>query len=280
LSSLVDRANASEALRASAVGWQGGVGWVLQADASKQRDLFVRLAVSGGRWHAIMIGHRPELVEGATFVVGMPWSQALRWVRGGADPQIDPIKALVQGSVTFQGDLPGPIKLGSWLTAVCQLLAVQGPHGWSGPVSPGPGPVRPVRLRPDGGMPPTRFVDSGGARIAFSVFGRGPSDVVLVPGLFSHVERGWAEPSLARFLTNLSGFTRTVLFDKRGMGLSDRDSRRCSATLQERVDDLTAVVDAAGCSRPALIGFSEGGLPHPDVCGCPPGPGQRGDPDQ
>jgi pimeloyl-ACP methyl ester carboxylesterase/DNA-binding CsgD family transcriptional regulator len=107
--------------------------------------------------------------------------------------------------------------------------------------------------------PTTRYARSGGLNIAYQVFGAGPPDVVLVPGFISHVEFAWQEPLLARFLRKLSAFTRVIAFDKRGMGLSDRDPRRETPSLAERMDDIAAVMDAAGCPRAALLAWSEGG---------------------
>jgi pimeloyl-ACP methyl ester carboxylesterase len=107
--------------------------------------------------------------------------------------------------------------------------------------------------------PMTRYARSGSLNIAYQVFGAGPPDVVLVPGFISHVEFAWQEPLLARFLRKLSTFTRVIAFDKRGMGLSDRDPRRETPSLAERIDDITAVMDAADCPRAALLAWSEGG---------------------
>jgi pimeloyl-ACP methyl ester carboxylesterase/DNA-binding CsgD family transcriptional regulator len=107
--------------------------------------------------------------------------------------------------------------------------------------------------------PTTRYARNGGLNIAYQVFGAGPPDVVLVPGFISHVEFAWHEPLLARFLRKLSAFTRVIAFDKRGMGLSDRDPRRETPSLAERMDDIAAVMDAADCPRGALLAWSEGG---------------------
>jgi pimeloyl-ACP methyl ester carboxylesterase len=107
--------------------------------------------------------------------------------------------------------------------------------------------------------PATRYARSGSLNIAYQVFGAGPPDVVLVPGFISHVEFAWHEPLLARFLGKLAAFARVIAFDKRGMGLSDRDPRRETPSLAERIDDIAAVMDAAGCPRAALLAWSEGG---------------------
>ncbi len=105
--------------------------------------------------------------------------------------------------------------------------------------------------------PTTQYADSAGVSIAYQVHGEGPLDLVFVPGFVSHVELFWSEPAVAAFFRRLASFTRLVVFDKRGQGLSDRLGR--PPTLEESMDDLRAVMDAAGCERPALMGVSEGG---------------------
>jgi pimeloyl-ACP methyl ester carboxylesterase len=103
----------------------------------------------------------------------------------------------------------------------------------------------------------TRYADSDGVSIAYRVHGDGPLDLVLVPGFVSQVELLWEEPEVARFFRRLTSFSRMLVFDKRGQGLSDRPGR--PPTLEESMDDLKAVVQAAGFERPALFGISEGG---------------------
>jgi pimeloyl-ACP methyl ester carboxylesterase len=103
----------------------------------------------------------------------------------------------------------------------------------------------------------TRYADSDGLSIAYQVHGEGPPNLVLTPGFVSHVELIWEEPTIARFLGRLISFARLVVFDKRGQGLSDRPGR--PPTLEESMDDLGAVMDAAGCGRAAILGISEGG---------------------
>jgi pimeloyl-ACP methyl ester carboxylesterase len=82
-------------------------------------------------------------------------------------------------------------------------------------------------------------------------------DLVFVPGFVSHVEHSWEEPGLARFFERLGSFSRLIRLDKRGTGLSDRVS--AIPTLEQRTDDLSAVMDAVDCARAALLGISEGG---------------------
>jgi class 3 adenylate cyclase len=106
--------------------------------------------------------------------------------------------------------------------------------------------------------PTTRYAQSpDGTSIAFQVHGEGPLDLVFVPGFVSHVELVWEEPAIARFLRRLASFARLIVFDKRGQGLSDRLGR--PPTLEESMDDLGAVMDAAGSERAAIFAISEGG---------------------
>ena len=106
-------------------------------------------------------------------------------------------------------------------------------------------------------LPQTRYAKSGDVNIAYQVVGDGPIDLVLVPGWVSNIDVFWEEPTLARLLTRLASFSRLILFDKRGTGLSDRVSDMPS--LEVRMDDVRAVMDAAGSQRAALFGYSEGG---------------------
>ena len=107
--------------------------------------------------------------------------------------------------------------------------------------------------------PETRFAKSGDVHIAYQVVGEGPFDLVYVPGWVSNVGLNWEEPSYARFLTRLASFARLILFDKRGTGLSDRVPDRELPTLEQRMDDVRAVLDATGSERAAMLGVSEGG---------------------
>jgi class 3 adenylate cyclase len=103
----------------------------------------------------------------------------------------------------------------------------------------------------------THYADSDGISIAYQVHGDGPVELVLVPGFVSQVELLWEEPEVARFLRRLTAFSRMLVFDKRGQGLSDRLGR--PPTLEESMDDLRAAIQAAGFERPAVFGVSEGG---------------------
>ena len=105
--------------------------------------------------------------------------------------------------------------------------------------------------------PETHYARSGDVNIAYQVVGDGPLDLVFVMGWVSHLEYFWKEPSFARFLSRLASFSRLILFDKRGTGLSDRVT--ALPTLEERMDDVRAVMEAVGSERAALLGVSEGG---------------------
>ena len=105
--------------------------------------------------------------------------------------------------------------------------------------------------------PETRYARSGDVNIAYQVVGDAPRDLVLVPGWVSNIEVFWEEPACARFLERLATFTRLILFDKRGTGLSDRVADL--PNLETRMDDVRAVMDTVGSERAALLGYSEGG---------------------
>ncbi|PYS92589.1 MAG: adenylate/guanylate cyclase domain-containing protein [Acidobacteria bacterium] len=105
--------------------------------------------------------------------------------------------------------------------------------------------------------PETRYARSGDTQIAYQVIGEGPVDLVYVPGWVTHLEYGWEEPSLARFYRRLASFSRLILFDKRGTGLSDQTTDL--PTLEQRMDDVRAVMEAVGSERAVVFGMSEGG---------------------
>jgi DNA-binding SARP family transcriptional activator/pimeloyl-ACP methyl ester carboxylesterase len=121
-------------------------------------------------------------------------------------------------------------------------------------------------------MEPIRYVQSvGGYSIAYQVIGDGPLDIVFVHGFICSFQPGWEWPALASFYRRLAGMGRLILFDKRGTGLSDRVLG--IASLEERMDDVRAVMDAVGAERAVVVGVSEGGpmctlfaATHPDRC--------------
>jgi DNA-binding SARP family transcriptional activator/class 3 adenylate cyclase len=115
-----------------------------------------------------------------------------------------------------------------------------------------PGPTTKALARPM-----TRYVQSGDVHIAYQVVGEGPVDVVFIGGWLSHLEQTWEEPGLAQFYQRLASFSRLILFDKRGVGLSDRVGH--PPTLENTMDDVLAVMGAVGCERAVLFGVSEGG---------------------
>jgi serine/threonine protein kinase/pimeloyl-ACP methyl ester carboxylesterase len=120
--------------------------------------------------------------------------------------------------------------------------------------------------------PVTQYALSGDVNIAYQVIGDGPLDLVFVMGWITHLEYFWQEPSFARFLRRLASFSRLILIDKRGTGLSDRVPLDQLPTLEQRMDDVRAVMEAVGSHRAALLGVSEGGplcalfaATHPDM---------------
>jgi pimeloyl-ACP methyl ester carboxylesterase len=106
-------------------------------------------------------------------------------------------------------------------------------------------------------LPETRYAKSGDFHIAYQVLGTGDLDLVVVPGAFTNLEVAWEIPWYADFNTQLAAFSRLICFDKRGTGLSDRISG--VPTLEERMDDVRAVMDAVGSEHAALLGMSDGG---------------------
>src|ERR1700712_4597647 len=108
----------------------------------------------------------------------------------------------------------------------------------------------------DFALPETRYAVSGDVNIAYQMMGDGPVDLILVPGVVSHVEFQHELPGYTAFLRRLSTFARVVTFDKRGQGLSDRMSG--APSLEQRMDDVRAIMDEIGSRRAALLGVSEG----------------------
>jgi pimeloyl-ACP methyl ester carboxylesterase len=108
-------------------------------------------------------------------------------------------------------------------------------------------------------QPETLYAKSGDVHIAYQVVGKGPLDLVFVPGWWSHLDLWWEEPSIRPFVERLASFSRLIMFDKRGTGLSGRVTDTRLFTLEDRMDDVRAVMDAAGSKCAALFGISEGG---------------------
>lgn len=124
--------------------------------------------------------------------------------------------------------------------------------------SPPPLPDVPAR-RLERLTPETRYVQNGDVNIAYQVVGDGPVDIVFVMGWVSHLEYFWKHHLFASFLEKLASFSRLILFDKRGTGLSDRVPVAELPTLEQRMEDVHAVMDAVGSERAILVGVSEGG---------------------
>jgi pimeloyl-ACP methyl ester carboxylesterase len=106
-------------------------------------------------------------------------------------------------------------------------------------------------------IPETRYVKSDDVHIAYQVLGKGPLDLLFVPGFVSHIETVWQSSEASAFLRRLASFCRLIIFDKRGVGMSDRGSQ--IFTLEQRMHDVQAILDEVGSRRAALFGVSEGG---------------------
>lgn len=116
----------------------------------------------------------------------------------------------------------------------------------------------------------TRYARSGDLQIAYQTLGEGPLDVVVVPAFYSSIEIGWELPSLARFLEQLASFARVIQFDRRGAGMSGGVAG--ATPLEEQIDDVLAVIEAAGSEQPVLMSLNEGcalavlfAASHPDL---------------
>src|SRR4051812_37454246 len=103
-------------------------------------------------------------------------------------------------------------------------------------------------------QPQTKYARSGDYHIAYQVVGDGPVDLVFVPGWVSHLEYQWEHPAVARFNERLASFSRLIMLDKRGTGLSDRVPMHQLPTIEERMDDVRAVMDAVDSERAYLLG--------------------------
>jgi pimeloyl-ACP methyl ester carboxylesterase len=140
---------------------------------------------------------------------------------------------------TSAGDHPRPLRPGRERAPEARRAVVDGRWAYA------------VRV-----LPEVRYVRSGGASIAFQVFGDGPPDVVFALGFVSQLDLAWQEPSLARFLRGLGSFSRVIWFDRVGTGLSD--ARPGASALEDEVRDVEAVMDAAGCERAVHFGVAVG----------------------
>ena len=105
--------------------------------------------------------------------------------------------------------------------------------------------------------PETHYATSGDLQIAYQAFGAGP-DLVWVPGWVSQLDLYWEEPAVVRFLRRLASFSRVIVFDRRGLGLSDRVSSDSPPTTEQRIDDIRAVLDDLGVARAAVFGQGYG----------------------
>ena len=123
--------------------------------------------------------------------------------------------------------------------------------------------------------PETRYARSGEYHIAYQVVGEGPIDLVYVPSWVSQIEHYWEQPRVARYFRRLASFSRLIMFDRRGIGLSDPVPS--APTLEEQMDDVVAVMDAAGSERAAVFAQLEGGAMARPVRGHPSRADDRAD---
>ncbi|MDP8924397.1 MAG: alpha/beta hydrolase [Chloroflexota bacterium] len=195
--------------------------------------------------------------DGWAVQLGYSRATVKRWEAGEAVPSADAeaaILALCREKNLFrhvaQGLLTGVRVTPEWLADQLAAARLGTDQGSSPPL--------PARSTPPAS---THYALSGDVAIAYQVFGSGPLDLVVTPGAVSHRELDWEHPGAVRFFDRLATFARVIIFDKRGTGMSDRVA---AGTLEERMDDIRAVMDAAGVRRAALFGISEGGpMFHP-----------------
>jgi DNA-binding SARP family transcriptional activator/pimeloyl-ACP methyl ester carboxylesterase len=198
--------------------------------------------------HADLAGELEWLVAHHPYRENLRVQQMLALYRSGR--QADALQAYQEARRLLTEELgiePSPVlrELERRVLAQDETLAATGPAPHNR--SPGVGVRR----------PPVRYARSGDLNIAYQVSGAGPPDLVLVSGFISHLEKDWEDPRHAHFLDRLAAFSRLIRFDKRGTGLSDRPGGL--PDLETRMDDVRAVMDAAGSAGAMLFGYSEGG---------------------
>lgn len=204
------------------------------------------LATHDGQWLEGVIDTKASILDVAKFSLQGELNEWQQIVRG----ELDAVKALIQGKIVFRGDLP--VNMGKWLVEFAKVTTQVDSEFVTDPLPP-------RRSDEIGVEAEILYAPSGPLSIAYSIIGDGPIDLLMIPGLMSHIDYILAEPSAARFFRQLSTFSRTIMYDKRGMGLSDRDPTSNILSLQDRVADLDAVMRAAGLERAVLCGYSEGG---------------------
>jgi len=213
----------------------------------------MRLAVLESRAEALLAAgrHGEVIAELETLTAAHPLRERLWSLRMlalyQAGRQADALRAYADLRSILAGELgiePGPALRDLHARVVRQDPALDEPTGHRAAGTPG-------------GAPQTRYAQAAdGVRIAYQILGQGDRDIVFVPGLMSHLELLWESQETGEFFRRLATLGRLILFDKRDTGLSDRAPG--AATLEERIDDVRAVMRAAGSERAALFGYSEG----------------------
>jgi pimeloyl-ACP methyl ester carboxylesterase/DNA-binding winged helix-turn-helix (wHTH) protein len=183
-----------------------------------------------------------ERIEGAKFIETVP-KRGYRFVA-----PVETASSLESDSVTVE-------RIHATISYEEEIEAGEGGYAPGGTVLP----PSPAILSIGEFRPETHYVQNGDVNIAYQVVGDGPIDIVFVMGWVSHLEYFWKHHLFASFLNRLASFSRLILFDKRGTGLSDRVPLNELPTLEQRMEDVHAVMDAVGSERAVLIGVSEGG---------------------
>ncbi len=224
----------------------------VRAEASRLEE--ARLAAQESRAEALLAcgRHRELIAELEALTAAHPLRERL-WYRRmlalyRAGRQADALRGYRELRAILVGELgiePGPELRGLHARILRQDPGLDGPAGSR------------AGREPEAAAPQTRYVQTDdGVRIAYQILGRGERDIVFVPGLMSHLELLWEDPETSSFYRRLAAFGRLILFDKRDTGLSDRAPG--ASSLEERMDDVRAVMRAAGSDEAVLFGYSEG----------------------
>lgn len=205
--------------------------------------------------HAAVIGELESLISRHPLRERLRASQMLALYRSGR--QADALAAYRDTRETLVSELglePSPLLRDLERRILEQDDALAAPRGEPSVAAP----EHPAAPSGAGGRPDVHYADNGGVSLAYQVFGKGDIDLLLVTGWVLPMELVWDDPAYARFLERLASFSRVILWDKRGTGLSDRFPAGSLPTLEQRMEDLGVVMDAARCERAAIFGISEG----------------------
>ena len=254
-----DAATASERLREALVLWRGPPLHELTApfavaELGRLEDLHlaalearIEADLALGR-HAGLIGELEALIARHPLREGLRASQMIALYRSGR--QAEALAAYRSARETLVDELglePSPRLRDLERRILEQDQAIDRPPAGE-----------PATALTVGQAPAVRYASHNGVSLAYQAFGDGPLDLLLVTGWVLPMELVWDDPAYVRFLERLASFSRVILWDKRGTGLSDRFTSGALPTLEQRMEDLGVVMDAAGCERAAIFGISEG----------------------